>query len=112
MYASTLCDQLRRQMCVVKLWKDLCITEHSITLLQNTYVIIVLLYLSKAFDLVDHNILMRHLTDVGVKECDVNWIAEFLHNRKQCTKFKNMQSEFLPLSNAVPQGTKTQFCYF
>ena len=36
----------------------------------------------KAFDLVDHTILITKLYSLGVKPCVVNWITDFLHNGK------------------------------
>lgn len=72
----------------------------------NTYVIIVLLDLSKAFDLVHHRVLIDALVELDVKHHDIYWIIDFLKNRKQCTKDKDTISEFVDISNSVPQGTK------
>ncbi len=72
----------------------------------NTYIVIVLLDLSKAFDIVDHNILVKRLLEVGVCKNDVLWVADFLRNRKQCTKHLNILSKFIPITNSTPQGTK------
>ena len=35
----------------------------------------------KAFDLVDHNLLVAKLFSLGVKPSVVNWIIDFLRNR-------------------------------
>lgn len=78
----------------------------------NTYVILVLLDLSKAFDLVDHNVLIRCLNDIGVCINDVMWIADFLRNRQQCTKNLNLLSKFISISNSTPQGTKVAILLF
>lgn len=78
----------------------------------NTYVIIVLLDLSKAFDLVDHNILIKILIEMEVDPNDIHWVAEFLKNRTQCSKHNNKLSEFLPISNGTPQGTKIAILLF
>jgi len=72
----------------------------------NTYVIIVLLDLSKAFDLVDHNTLIQALLELNVNVYDVYWVADFLRNRQQCTRDKNLLSAFLSINNGTPQGTK------
>ncbi len=69
----------------------------------NTYIILVLLDLSKAFDLVDHYVLVRCLIQIRIKQTDVLRIADFLRNRKQCTKHKNLMSEFLSINNSTPQ---------
>ncbi len=78
----------------------------------NTYVIIVLLDLSKAFDLVDHTNLVHRLIDIGIATCDVMWIAEFLKNRHQCTRHSNMLSKLIKISNSTPQGTKIAILLF
>lgn len=78
----------------------------------NTYVIIVLLDLSKAFDLVDHNNLISCLHNIGIENCDVMWIAEFLRDRKQCTRFQNHLSNFIKISNGTPQGTRNAILLF
>lgn len=71
-----------------------------------------LLDLSKAFDLVDHNVLVKCLLEIGVCKNDVVWITDFLRNRKQCTKHKNVLSKFLPITNCTPQGTKLAVLLF
>ncbi len=78
----------------------------------NTYVVVVLLDLSKAFDLVDHNILKQCLIDIGVCKNDIMWIADFLRNRQQCTKHLNQTSKFLSITNSTPRGTKLAILLF
>ena len=45
----------------------------------------VFLDLSKAFDTVDHNLLLHKLKSVGLSEDTVNWFQSYLANRKQRT---------------------------
>jgi hypothetical protein len=73
---------------------------------NNSYVIIVLLDLSKAFDLVDHNILINELIRLEVNMCDVLWLSDFLYQRSQCVKEGNQLSKFCNIFNGTPQGTK------
>ena len=40
---------------------------------------------SKAFDLVDHNILIQKLIELGVRGCVLKLIISFLKNRSHCT---------------------------
>ena len=72
----------------------------------NNYVRIVNLDFSKAFDLIDHNILLNKLVDFEVPEILIRWIANFLYDRKQRVKIGNVFSDWLPISAGVPQGTK------
>ena len=61
----------------------------------------------KAFDLVDHNILIAKLFSLGVKPTVVNWIADFLRERSQRLKLNSdcfSNSEIVPAG--IPQGTK------
>ena len=61
----------------------------------------------KAFDLVDHTILIANLYSLGVKPCVVNWIIDFLRNRWQRVKLNdNCFSDWLEVPAGVPQGTR------
>ena len=67
----------------------------------------ILLDYRKAFDLVDHNLLMYKLKDPGVKPTVINWIADFLRNRTQKVKLNNSCfSDWLDIPTGVPQGTR------
>ena len=66
--------------------------------------IIELLYFDKAFDLVDHNILVGKLRTLGVKPTAINWIVDFLRDRKQRVKLNGIYSEWLNVPAGVPQG--------
>ena len=67
----------------------------------------ILLDYRKAFDLVDHNLLMYKLKDLGVKPTVINWIADFLRNRTQKVKLNNnCFSDWLDIPAGVPQGTR------
>ena len=61
---------------------------------------------SKAFDRIDHNINLRKLKDLDVHPLLLNWIADFLRDRKQRVKLTNCLSDWLPKPAGVPQGTK------
>ena len=66
---------------------------------------LVLTDFSKAFDLIDHNIVIVKLLDLGVPPSIAQWVVDFLTNRRQRVKFKDTYSEWVPLSGGVPQGT-------
>ena len=65
----------------------------------------VFLDLTKAFDAVDHGILMTKLSTVGVSENSLAWFKSYLGNRKQRTSCGNELSEALPVNIGVPQGS-------
>ena len=61
----------------------------------------------KAFDLIDHNILVRKLKDLNIPHNIVSWIVDFLKCRKQRVKLsQDCKSEWKNVPAGVPQGTK------
>ena len=67
---------------------------------------LVLTDLSKAFDRIDHNILIRKLIDLGVRPCVISLVVNFLQNRTQCVKYRGTISDSQLIHTGVPQGTK------
>ena len=67
---------------------------------------ICLLDFSKAFDRIDHNVLLRKLQLMAVHPVLINWIADFLSNRLQRTKIGQDYSAWKYIQAGVPQGTK------
>ena len=65
---------------------------------------LVLLDLSKAFDSVDHSILLKKLSNIGVSEEALNWFESYISNRKQFVRIGSSVSEVLPITHGVPQG--------
>jgi len=61
--------------------------------------------LSKAFDCVDHEILLQKLFYYGVKGTPLKLLASYLDNRFQCTKIGNTKSFFLNVTCGMPQGS-------
>ena len=59
---------------------------------------------SKAFDLVDHRILLDKLAKI-LPVCITSWIAEYLSNRSQRVFSKQYQSEWKPVEAGVIQGS-------
>ncbi|XP_028414247.1 uncharacterized protein LOC114537304 [Dendronephthya gigantea] len=66
----------------------------------------VLLDFRKAFDLVDHHILIAKLFSIGVKPTIVNWIIDFLRHRQQRVKYDGTFSNWVDVHAGVPQGTR------
>ena len=61
---------------------------------------------SKAFDRIDHNIVIKKLIDLGVRRSIISWICSFLSERRQCFRLGLSVSKWLPVGAGVPQGTK------
>ena len=65
----------------------------------------VFLGLSKAFDTVDHAILLDKLRFLGVDEDSLNWFRSYLSERSQVTSISDSISSPMPMSVGVPQGS-------
>ena len=61
--------------------------------------------LAKAFDRVDHSLLLRKLSSVGVEEEDLAWFTSYLCDRFVCTEVDGHKSSFQGISSGVPQGS-------
>ena len=60
---------------------------------------------AKAFDHVDHSILLSKLISMGVPAFIIKWIYSFLDKRQQRVKIGNIFSNWLRLNGGMPQGT-------
>lgn len=61
--------------------------------------------LSKAFDMVDHYLLLDKLFSIGLSHQAVLWFNAYLHNRRQYVSFYGSQSDYLVVDKGVPQGS-------
>lgn len=68
---------------------------------------LVLLDYSKAFDSIDHEILMAIMSVVGLSENATRLVKNYLSNRKQIVKIGDNLSSSLSLDSGVPQGSVT-----
>jgi len=72
---------------------------------SNLNTALVLIDFSKAFDTIDHGLLLSILHFVGFSEDAIGFFYNYLSNRSQRVKISNQLSEALPLSCGVPQGS-------
>ena len=75
---------------------------------NNQYTIGVFLDLSKAFDTVNHEILLCKLDHYGIRGAGspkLVQIKSYLTNRKQIVKYKSTFSKSLAIKCGVPQGS-------
>ena len=61
--------------------------------------------LRKAFDTVDHTILLSKLEKMGIKDDMFNWCKNYLSDRKQRTLVNGKNSEYQKSSCGIPQGS-------
>ena len=78
------------------------ITEH---LNDNTYSMCIFADLSKAFDTVSHELLVKKLSRYGVRGIVLKLFESFLTNREHRVKFNNSFSKKVKSKRGVPQGS-------
>ena len=66
---------------------------------------IIFLDFSKAFDTVDHSILIEKLQCYGIRGLALLWIKNYLNNRKQYVSYNGVKSNLLTIKYGVPQGS-------
>ena len=61
--------------------------------------------LSKAFDTIDHSILLKQIEWYGVRGVALEWFKSYLGNRQQYVQYKNSKSDTEMIPCGVPQGS-------
>ena len=72
---------------------------------ENLYTCALYVDLSKAFDTVNHCILLRKLEHQGIRGVPLELFKSYLSNRKQYTYVNGARSQELPIEIGVPQGS-------
>ena len=91
----------------------------SITYIQTVYssldigktVLSIFLDFRKAFDCVDHSILLAKLYEYGIRVPAYLWFKSYLTNRKQYVSCNGNSSILSDISFGVPQGLFWDPCY-
>ena len=65
----------------------------------------VYLDLKKAFDTVDHNILLKKLSAYGIRGNILEWFKSYLGNKKQYIFMNNTKSTTDNVTCGIPQGS-------
>ena len=61
--------------------------------------------LCKAFDTIDHSILLRKLLFLGIKGKELNWFKNYLSGRTQVVGVGGVSSDPLHITSGVSQGS-------
>ena len=71
----------------------------------GNYVLGVFIDFSKAFDTVNHHILLQKLSHYGIRGLALNWFTSYLDNRYQYVSFDSTESTRRKITCGVPQGS-------
>ena len=84
----------------------LSLTENLTQALEKwEYVVGVFLDFSKAFETVDHEILLDKLEHYGIRRCASSWFKSYLSNRQQFVTYNECKSKKQFIKCGVPQGS-------
>ena len=72
---------------------------------KSDFTLAVLCDLSKAFDVISHDILLKKIEYYGLRGMSNVWFRNYLSNRKQFVDYENTKSCLLDILCGVPQGS-------
>ena len=81
------------------------VEEVSESMDKKLYTLGVFIDLKKAFDTVNHSILLQKLNFYGIRGVAEKWIESYLSGRKQFVKICDSSSNALGFSCGMPQGS-------
>ena len=82
------------------------LTDYILNNIDNGYLCgMVLVDLRKAFDLVDHALMLMKLDMYGCQGNELAWFKSYLSERFQSVKYDGVLSDALPVTIGVPQGS-------
>ena len=84
------------QMLTNEIYKSLNKREHNLSIFID---------ICKAFDTVNHSILIRKLQYYGVRGVAADYMRSYLSNRKQCVKVGSNVSRSVDVNSGIPQGS-------
>ena len=88
--------------------------EHALLNAQNSILdslnkrkisLLLLIDFSKAFDMVDHEILLKKLENYGIRGIALDWLKSYLSDRKQFVSVNGTDSTEKLIRYGVPQGS-------
>ena len=84
----------------------LTLTDHILQSFDNKqYTLGIFLDFTKAFETVNHEILLQKLQHIGVRGVAFNWFKNYLDQREQFVMFNGHKSSIVKLSYSIPQDS-------
>ena len=83
----------------------LSIIEDCEAIDQGRFTVGIFIDLAKAFDTVNHAILLAKLSFYGIRGLSYQWFASYLNNRKQYVSLDGVESQCAYVKCGVPQGS-------
>ena len=85
---------------------NIFITDAILESMDNKHLTaLLLLDLSKAFDSIEHNILLQKLRLTGASKTSIEWFKSYLSDRRQFVRLAHQRSESRTIIHGVPQGS-------
>ncbi len=72
---------------------------------NNKYGCGIFIYLKKAFNTVNHTILLQKLEHYGIRDISLKWFSSYLKDRTQFVSCNNASSDIKSITCGVPQGS-------
>ena len=72
---------------------------------KEKYTGLIFIDLKKAFDTVDHAILLKKLKKYGINGLEQEWFTSYLDNRRQFCRINGTSSQLTEITCGVPQGS-------
>ena len=82
-----------------------CTTDRYLNLEGGKYTAVTFVDLKRAFDTVNHEILLQKLELYGIHNKEMKWFCSYLTNRKQCCKVNGKISNLESITCGVSQGS-------
>ena len=87
-------------LCLLK-----CTNDCHVNIDKGKFTAMILIDLKKAFDTVDHGILLEKMKFYGISGIEHDWFRSYLNNRKQFCKVNGVSSDIKYIDIGVPQGS-------